>query len=66
MGQIHGLSVSFAEDAEVVDVDNDRGEEEVVNSISGIGFHNQRSVNQGGNINFYGNEQMSNYNQSSR
>ncbi|KAF3518139.1 hypothetical protein DY000_02059888 [Brassica cretica] len=48
VGQIHGLSVSFAEDVEVVDIDNDRGEEEVVNFISAVHTsvdrHHERST----------------------
>ncbi|KAF2594003.1 hypothetical protein F2Q70_00043277 [Brassica cretica] len=48
------------------DVDNDKGDEEDVNFISGIGFQNQRSGNQSGNINFHSNGQRGNYNQSSQ
>ncbi|KAF2582446.1 hypothetical protein F2Q68_00005102 [Brassica cretica] len=58
--------VRFLEDVEAVDVDTDRGDEEDVNCISGIGFQNQRSGNQGGNKNFYGNGQRGGYNQSSQ
>ncbi|KAF2608804.1 hypothetical protein F2Q68_00044170 [Brassica cretica] len=42
------------------------GDEEDVNFISGIGFQNQRSGNQSGNINFHSNGQRGNYNQSSQ
>lgn len=57
---------SFLEDVEAVDVDNDKGDEEDVNFISGIGFQNHRSGNQSGNINFHSNGQRGNYNQSSQ
>ena len=58
--------VSFAEDAEAVDADSDMDEEEDVNFVSGSGFQNQRSENQSGYINSYGNGQKSGYNQSSQ
>ena len=58
--------VSFVEDIKAVDVDSDRNDEEDVNFISGTGFQNQRSGNQSGYNNSYGNGQKSGYNQSSQ
>ena len=54
--------VSFAEDVEAVNVDSDINVEEVVNIISGTVFQNQRSGNQSGYKNSYGNKQRSSYN----
>ena len=53
--QLLNKYVSFTEDVE----------EEDVNFISGTSFQNQRSGNQNGYINSYGNGQGSNFNQSS-
>ena len=58
--------INFAEDVEVVDVDSDIYGEEDVNFVSGSGFQNQRSGNQSGYRNSFGNEQRSGYNQSSQ
>ena len=52
----------MVEDANAVDTEDIV--EEDVNFISGAGF--QRSGNQKGNMNFYGNGQGSNFNQSSQ
>ena len=58
LNSVHKLlkkKVSFAEDVEAVDVDSDMGEEEDVNFFSGSDFQNQRSGNQSGYRNSYGN-----------
>ena len=47
--------VSFAEDVEAVNINNDGDLEEDMNFISGTGFQNKRSGNQNGYINSYGN-----------
>ena len=68
LDSVHKLlkkQVSFAEDAEAVDVDSDMEEEEDVNFVSRSGFQNQRSGNQGGFRNSFGNGQKSGYNKSS-
>ena len=54
--------VSFTEDVEVVDVHSDMEEEEDVNFVSGSVFQNQRSGNQSGYKNSYGNGHKSGYN----
>ena len=56
----------IAEDVEAVYVDSDIDGEEDVNVVSGSGFQNQRSGNQSGYINSFGNGQKSGYNQSSQ
>ncbi|XP_048620048.1 uncharacterized protein LOC125590505 [Brassica napus] len=69
LDSVHKLlkkQVSFAEDVEAVHVNNDMDEEEDVNFVSGSGFQNQRSGNQSGYRNCYGNGQKSGYNQSSQ
>ena len=69
LDSVHKLlkkQVNFAEDLEVVDVDSDIDGEEDVNFVSGSGFQNQRSGNQSGYRNSFGNEQRSGYNQSSQ
>ena len=65
LDSVHKLlkkQVSFAEDVEAVDVDNAKDENEDVNFVSGSGFQNQRSGNQSGYKNSYGNCQKSGYN----
>ena len=64
--QLLDKQASFTKDVQDVDVHNNRGDEEDVNFISGTSFRNHRSRNQGGNMNFCGNGQMSNNNQSSQ
>ncbi|XP_018487793.1 uncharacterized protein LOC108858346 [Raphanus sativus] len=64
LGKEHMDDVSFAEDVEAVETDEERYVEEDVNYISGTGF--QRSGNQSGNMNLYGNSQRSNYRQNSQ
>ena len=54
----------LVDDTNDVDTVDRVGVEEVVNFISGAG--SQRSGNQSGNRNFYGNGHMSNFNQSSQ
>ncbi|KAL0729924.1 hypothetical protein Bca4012_026017 [Brassica carinata] len=53
--------VSFAEDVEAIETDEERYEERV-SCVGGF----QRLGNQNGNMNFYGNSQRSNYNQNSQ
>ncbi|XP_033130780.1 uncharacterized protein LOC117126547 [Brassica rapa] len=65
LGSVHKLlkkQVCLADDADAVDTEDNKEVEEDVNFISGTGF--QKSGNQSGNMNFYGNGQMSNLNQS--
>ena len=67
--RVHKLlkkQVSFSEDVEALDIDIYRNNEGDVNFISGTGFQNQRSGNQSGYNNSYGNGQKSGYNQSSQ
>ena len=68
LDNVHKLfkkQVSFAQDVEAVDVDSDMDEEEDVTFVSGSGLQNQRSENQSGYRNSYGNGQKSRYNQNS-